>query len=85
LIVQNRTMAVRMNMLKLLQEVEGLTDFPNRRTPSRPANGVMLHFRRIRFARNPSLAKRPLRVRFLEAPDIGTPVAIRHNPCAPMP
>ena len=72
-------MAVRMNMLKLLQEVEGLAAFPNRRTPPRTPSGVMLQLRRIKFAKNPSLAKRVLRVRFLEAPDIGTPIAIRHK------
>jgi hypothetical protein len=71
-------MAARMNMLKLLQEVEGFAAFPGRRPQPRPTPAMLLQLRNP-YYRNPAAEPKRsvIRIRMDEPEDIETPVAIR--------
>jgi hypothetical protein len=65
-----------MNMMKLLQEVRGLTEFTNQNPAARSIGPLMLplYFSRLR---NPA-SKRVLRVIVQDPPDIPSPVKITY-------
>lgn len=71
------TMATRMNMLKLLQEVRGFAQFTHRPTETRPGGPLLLEFggpmRRKRILR-----RRHLKILMLEPTDIPCRVPITH-------
>ena len=70
-------MAVRMNMLKLLQEVRGFAQFPTRPDEPRPANSLLLQFRSS-SRRKSSKLKRLLKIEEQERIDIPKSVPITH-------
>jgi hypothetical protein len=69
-------MATRMNMLKLLQEVEGFAAFPALRSPARP-NPLLLDMRSFRFRPFKAPARSIIRISMQEPLDVGQPVPIR--------
>lgn len=71
-------MATRMNMLKLLQEVRGLTQFAARPTETRPAAPLLLQFRGARPRRVGARRKRFIRINMQELPDIPQSVPITY-------
>jgi hypothetical protein len=71
-------MATRMNMLKLLQEVEGFATFTTRRPQGRPNGAFVLQLRSINFRRSIGRSRRIVRVDMQEPTDIASPVAIKH-------
>jgi len=70
-------MATRINMLKLLQEVRGFTQFTHRPSETRPGGPLLLEFRGSVRRKGP-LRRKSLRVRMLEPTDIPHPVVITH-------
>ncbi len=71
-------MATRMNMLKLLQEVRGFTQFTNRPSEPRPGGPLLLEFRGPSKQRAAARRKLNIKVSMLELPDIPQPVRITY-------
>jgi len=71
-------MANRMNMLKLLQEVQGFAAFTRRRPPPRHTGALLLQLRSINFRGSNGPRKRILRISMQDPPDIPQPVKIVH-------
>jgi hypothetical protein len=72
-------MATRMNMMKLLQEVRGLADFPSRRAPNRPNGPLALQATRLSVFKTKGAKKRWIQVTMMDAEDIPCPVVIQHR------
>jgi hypothetical protein len=69
-------MAARMNMLKLLEEVRGLTDFPSKSALPRTSNPLRLQFRGPGARKPNARARHTLRIDMREQIDIPDPVRI---------
>jgi hypothetical protein len=69
-------MANRMNMLKLLQEVQGFASFTRRRPAPRHTGALLLQLRSINFRRANAPRRRILRINVQNPPDIPRPVQI---------
>lgn len=69
-------MAGRMNMLKLLEEVQGLASFPGKPPVPRPSNPLRLQFRGLSARKTANKGKYTLRVDMKDPVDIPEPVAI---------
>jgi hypothetical protein len=69
-------MAARMNMLKLLEEVRGLADFPSKSALPRPSNPLRLQFRGPGARKPNARARHTLRIDMREQIDIPDPVRI---------
>lgn len=76
-------MAARMNMLKLLQEVEGFAAFSSRKPQSRPPTALLLQFRPLRYRQKAAKPARIIRIRMLEPIDVGVSIPIRFAEPAP--
>ena len=72
------TMATRVNMLKLLQEVSGHANFTHRRLQARSSGVLMLPLRAFRSRAAGETKKKILTIMIQDPPDIPAPVAIRH-------
>ena len=79
LLRSHSVMATRVNMLKLLQEMNGHANFPDRPPGARPL-GLMLLPSRSFAARPPKIRKKTLTVIMRDLPDIPAPVAITYIP-----
>ena len=73
-------MATRVNMLKLLQEVDGHANFTSRRPQTKASGLVMLPFRSFNSRAAKAQKKRVLTVLMRDFPDIPAPVAIKFLP-----
>jgi hypothetical protein len=69
-------MAARMNMLKLLEEVRGLSDFPSKPSVPRPYNPLRLNFRPPGSKKSNPRVRHVLRIDMQEQVDIPHPVRI---------
>jgi hypothetical protein len=71
-------MATKMNMLKLLQEVQGFAQFANRSSEPRPSGPLFLQFRGPGSRRRNVRRRRIIHIDMQEQPDIPHPVPIVH-------
>ena len=71
-------MATKVNMLKLLQEVDGHANFANRRFQARQTGLMLLPLRSFQARTQRIPQKKTLTVLMRDLPDIPHPVAIRH-------
>lgn len=67
-------MATRVKMLKLLQEMRGVTSFANRRPQTRPPGALVLPMTGFRTRHQPR--KQIIRILIQDPPDIPSPVRI---------
>ncbi len=72
------SMATRINMLKLLQEVRGFAQFATQPAEPRPTSPLLLQFRGPRTRKAAAKRRRVIRIDMQEAPDIPRPVPIVH-------
>ena len=78
-------MATRINIMKLLQEVNGMAQITNRRGQARPSAPALLQLRSIKWKPGRATqSKRIIRIAMQDPPDIPHPVRIVHCP-APAP
>ena len=75
-IPRNKRMATRMNVMKLLQEVRGLTELPNQHLPKAVVGQFLLQQFMPRF-KTPG-ARHIIRIIVQDPPDIPHPVRIIH-------